>query len=405
MSLVRRRCCAQRRRLWPRRCTRRRPTVIWPLTVWPRQRWHFFGVALVSLPALHWRHCQHQAVLVAGVALVLLPSWPSKVRPVPRWRLLALHWHFASIALASSPASGCCPCCQHCAGVIALVAWALLPLLRWHHCPCCLRVAASITNWHLPSHKAVATGAWHYCQHRAILVAGVAPASLPSLRGRLCLCRADVAALSTPALPPALPTGIRPAMTQSQHDAGEASLSRSLSLPVASLLCPASAHSDLAFDGLAKAAIALFWRCTGVLARIALASLLASSCPCCRRCTGVVAKLAFEGPASTALAFAGVALAFCPHCAGVIASIVLLLSLLALHRRCRPQRMGIFALIARPSWWRSPIPRHCRMWHPCRIRCCLRPSSVFCRLTPLQQCTCLLPRRRHRSVSRQLPPS
>jgi hypothetical protein len=35
--------------------------------------------------------------------------------------------------------------------------------------------------------------------------------------------------------------------------------------------------------------------------------------------------LAFKGLAGTALAFAGVALVFCLHCAGVIASIVLLL--------------------------------------------------------------------------------
>jgi hypothetical protein len=32
--------------------------------VWSRQQWRFFGIALVSLPALHWHRCQHQAVLV-----------------------------------------------------------------------------------------------------------------------------------------------------------------------------------------------------------------------------------------------------------------------------------------------------------------------------------------------------
>ncbi len=110
----------------------------------------FFGVALVSLPALHWHHCQRQAVLVTGVALVLLPSWPLKVRPVPRWRLQALCWRFAHIALLSLPALCCCPCHQCCAGVIALVAWALSPLLRCHCCPCRLCVAASIANWRLP---------------------------------------------------------------------------------------------------------------------------------------------------------------------------------------------------------------------------------------------------------------
>jgi hypothetical protein len=46
-------------------------------------------------------------------------------------------------------------------------------------------------------------------------------------------------------------------MMQSQHVAGEASLSRSSSSPVASLLYRASAHGDLAFNGLTKAAMAL----------------------------------------------------------------------------------------------------------------------------------------------------
>ncbi len=48
-------------------------------------------------------------------------------------------------------------------------------------------------------------------------------------------------------------------MMQSQHIAGEALLSRSLLLPMALLLYPASAHSNLAFDGLAKAAMAFFF--------------------------------------------------------------------------------------------------------------------------------------------------
>ncbi len=90
----------------------------------------FFGVALVSLPALHWRHCQCQAVLVAGVAPALSPSWPLKVWPVQRWCLPALHWHFARIALASLPALCCCCCCWRCAGVVSLGAWASLPSSR-----------------------------------------------------------------------------------------------------------------------------------------------------------------------------------------------------------------------------------------------------------------------------------
>ncbi len=122
-------------------------------------------------------------------------------------------------------------------------------------------------------------------------------------------------------------------------------------------LYPALAHSNLAFDGLAKAVMALFWRCAGVLAQIALASLPASSCPCCRRCASIVAKLAFEGPAGAALAFTGVALAFFPHRAGIIASIVLLSLLPALRRRHHPRHMGAFALVALASLPLLPL-RH-----------------------------------------------
>jgi hypothetical protein len=186
---------------------------------------------------------------------------------------------------------------------------------------------------------------WCPCQHRAVDIAGVAPALLPLLRGRFCPCRAGVAALGTPPLPPVSQTGICPVMTQSRHVIGEALLWCSMLSPVALLLYPASAHSDLAFDGLAKAAMAFFWRCTGVLARIALASLPASSCPHCRHCASIVAKLAFEGLAGAALAFAGVALAFFLHCAGVISSIVLLSLLPALHQRHHPRHVGPFALV------------------------------------------------------------
>ncbi len=113
-------------------------------------------------------------------------------------------------------------------------------------------------------------------------------------------------------------------MMQLQHVNGEVSLLYSSLLPMASSLYPALLHSDLAFNGLAEAAMAFIWHCAGVLAGIALASLPAPSCPCCQCCTGVVAELAFEGPAGAALAFIRIALAFCPHPAGVVASIMLL---------------------------------------------------------------------------------
>jgi hypothetical protein len=148
--------------------------------------------------------------------------------------------------------------------------------------------------------------------------------------------------LGTTASPPESQTGIFLVMRQLQHVISEALLLHSTSSLVASSLYPALAYSDLAFDGLAKAAMAFFWCCAGVLARL----LPASSCPCCQCCTSVVAKLAFKGPArSAALAFACIALAFCPHCTGVIASIVLL-SLSPVLRRCHcPCRVGTFVSV------------------------------------------------------------
>jgi hypothetical protein len=148
-------------------------------------------------------------------------------------------------------------------------------------------------------------------------------------------------------------------MTQSRHVSSESLLLRSLLSPVVSLLYLASAHSNLAFNGLAEAAMAFFWRCAGVLARITLPSLPLLSCPCCRRCAGIVTKLAFKSPAGAVLAFAGVALAFCLHCAGVIACIMLssLPPALCQHRcHCHA---GAFALLC---------------WHCCPRRLCIAAS-------------------------------
>jgi hypothetical protein len=149
--------------------------------------------------------------------------------------------------------------------------------------------------------------------------------------------------LGTPALPPASQTGICSVMT---HVVGKALLLCSTSLPVALLLYLASAHSNLAFNGLAKAAMAFFWRCAGVLARIALASLPASSCPCHQCCTSIIAEFAFKGLADAVLAFAGVVLAFCPHHAGVIASTMLSSLSPVLRRRHCPCCVGAFTLVA-----------------------------------------------------------
>jgi urea transporter len=146
-----------------------------------------------------------------------------------------------------------------------------------------------------------------------------------------------------------------------------------------------------AFDGLAKAAmaflLALRWgpraHCTGVIASVKLSLLLAL----CRRCC----RVDLQGPAGAAQVFAGIALAFCLHPAGVIASIVLLSNrhyagiIAVLRGRFCPCHASIFVLIAfaLPPASRSgicpvtkqsrrvlaslPTPRHCYCWRSASI--------------------------------------
>jgi hypothetical protein len=135
-------------------------------------------------------------------------------------------------------------------GAFSIVALALLPSLLLRCCQHCKLASAQS--------QSSCNTRWRHRQHCAVDVSGVAPALLPSLRGRLCPCHAGVAALSTPVLLPASQTGICPVMMQLQHVIGEASLSRSMLSPVALLLYLALAHSNLAFDGLAKATMAFF---------------------------------------------------------------------------------------------------------------------------------------------------
>jgi hypothetical protein len=84
-------------------------------------------------------------------------------------------------------------CCQCCTGIIFLVMWALLFLLRWHCCPHRLCVATSIANWRLPRHKAVAT-----CTG---VIASIVPLLLPMLHRHHPPCCAGVFALAALALP------------------------------------------------------------------------------------------------------------------------------------------------------------------------------------------------------------
>jgi hypothetical protein len=177
------------------------------------------SIALLSLPTLCWRCYQRRAGLFALIAPALPPAlqisvcptkaqlqhirvcgvvvvvivlargliavpnhsmgtWPQMVWRMQRW---CLCWCCAGIlcriAPVSSPTLRCC-CCRHCAGIIALVAWALLSLSCWHCCPRCLCIAASIANWHLSSHEAVATCAG--------VIASIALLLLPALRRHRC---------------------------------------------------------------------------------------------------------------------------------------------------------------------------------------------------------------------------
>ncbi len=147
--------------------------VTWPQMVRRMQRWcpcwRCAGVlgliAPASSPTLRCCCCRGYAGIIALVVWALLPS---------------LHWHYYPCCLCSPPAlqTGVCPvmkqlqhtlaslsalrhCCfWRCASIIALVAWAFLPRLRWQRRPWHTRVSTSIMNWHLPSHDAVATHCW-----------------------------------------------------------------------------------------------------------------------------------------------------------------------------------------------------------------------------------------------------
>jgi hypothetical protein len=151
----------------------------------------------------------------------------------------------------------CCCCCGRCVGVIALITLEFLPY--------CAGIVALFAFALPPASQTGICPVTKQLQHAlASLLAlrhcccRVALASSPLSRRHLCPCCAGIAALVMPALMPASQTGICPVMTQLQHVAGEASLLCSSLLPMASLLYLASAHGDLAFNGLAKAAMAFF---------------------------------------------------------------------------------------------------------------------------------------------------
>ncbi len=113
---------------------------------------------MMSLPSLHWCHCQHCTGIVALVAPVLLsllrwPSVPSHcmgiVTIVSPALLPPSSLHECAIALVSSPLSRWC-CCPWSTGISTLVALASLPLLCLH-CTVDLQASLPSLSWHVLS--------------------------------------------------------------------------------------------------------------------------------------------------------------------------------------------------------------------------------------------------------------
>jgi hypothetical protein len=308
------------------------------------------NIALASLPSLLWHgshHCKlasaqprHSCDTSVCVALLL---WSSSL-PVASLPYLALFCgHFASDGPADAALVSLLALCLHpwlhCASVITNIRLSLLPVLRWHHFPrrmgafvlvalALLPLSSFRRHQHRKLASAQAQGScnmrWRHCQHHALVVADVATASSHSLCGCLCPCCTGVATLGTPALLPASQTGICRVVMQLRPIVSEVSLLRSTLSPVALLLYPESAHSDFGLQrsgqGSNGVLLALRWcpcaHCTCIIASVKLSLLLAL----CRRCC----QVGLQGPAGAAQVFAGIALAFCLHPAGVITSIVLL---------------------------------------------------------------------------------
>jgi hypothetical protein len=110
--------------------------------------WHLHSLAAVKTCWGMWRCCR---LLVIANGLVPIPGvTPSQLGL--QWSGQGSAYVFAGVTLASLPAC-CWHHCKHCAVIVA-------SLSCWCWLSCCTCVAASIANWHLPSHDAVAT-CWH----------------------------------------------------------------------------------------------------------------------------------------------------------------------------------------------------------------------------------------------------
>ncbi len=264
-----------------------------------------------------------------------MATWPLTVWPRQRWRFL---WR--------------------CAGVLARIALALLPVSS---CPRCWRCAGIVAKF-----------AFEGPADAALAFAGVALASLPLSRWCHCQhCAVISAASIAPALSPFLPSlraprrGVRPSAVIAL--CGVLAVSGVVNVHPLFLLPGALAAMYAPFcDDVIVGASHSSCRCL-LVAGIALVSL--PSWPSEVRPMQRWRLLALRWRPR-------------PHRVEVIASVALSSSLLALHRRCCslcPHRA--------PLRRRSLFCCHHRTWRPCRILRRRRPASVFCCLMPLRQST------------------
>jgi hypothetical protein len=212
--------------------------------------------------------------------------------------------------------------CQRCAGVLAHIMHALLPVLRrrcrmgifapscWRHCPCLPPVTTSIANWCLPSPNAIMTRHLHL--HFADASAGIALVFLPASRWRHCsIALSFLPALCRRCCHPCR-AGISPLCTGGfaliAPPIAASILNWRLPSPVACnmsayvvllpphhhcqwLCCCPRHHSTATWPLMVQPM--QHWhfcqRCTGVLARMLLESLGVLPRCCCWRCAGIVA--------------------------------------------------------------------------------------------------------------------
>ncbi len=141
---------------------------------------------------------------------------------------------------------------------------------------------------------------WHPCLHRAGSITSIVLSSSPALRWRHCPRCMGIFALvvldSSPALHPRYckQRKLASALSQSKRDMSVYVVLSSCSLLLSVVFVAITGAIPWQL-GLHVQPILRWWicrRCTGLLARVALASLQALHCHLCQRCAGVVTHVA-----------------------------------------------------------------------------------------------------------------